>query len=195
MTDNKIKQLYTNNIQNLMASGEQNADFLALSAALISQTLLSGNKVLTCGDTLSTMIAQHFAGILVNYYETERPCLPAIALSNTVQNCAINQPDNSLMVDVFARQIRAIGNEQDILVVFSLNNRELSIKSAIEAALTNDVQVIAFTSDDGGEIAGLLGENDIEIRLPTNKPSRTLEIQLFTVHLLSELIDEVIFSM
>jgi len=195
MTDNKIKQLYTNNIQNLMASGEQNADFLALSAALISQTLLSGNKVLTCGDTLSTMIAQHFAGILVNYYEIERPCLPAIALSNTAQHCALEQRDDNLMVEVFARQIRAIGNPQDILVVFSLNNRELSIKSAIEAALTNDVQVIAFTSDDGGEIAGLLGENDIEIRLPTNKPSRTLEIQLFTVHVLSELIDEVIFSM
>ena len=141
------------------------------------------------------MIAQHFAGILVNYYEIERPCLPAIALSNTAQHCSLEQVDNSLMVEVFARQIRAIGNEQDILVVFSLNNRELSIKSAIEAALTNDIQVIAFTSDDGGEIAGLLGENDIEIRLPTNKPSRTLEIQLFTVHVLSELIDEVIFSM
>lgn len=195
MTDNKIKQLYTSNIQNLMASGEQNADFLALSAALISQTLLSGNKVLTCGDTLCSMIAQHFAGILVNYYEIERPCLPAIALSNTAQHCSLDQVDNSLMVEVFARQIRAIGHEQDILVVFSLNNRELSIKSAIEAALTNDIQVIAFTSDDGGEIAGLLGENDIEIRLPTNKPSRTLEIQLFTVHVLSELIDEVIFSM
>jgi DnaA initiator-associating protein len=195
MTDNKIKQLYTNNIQNLMASGEQNADFLALSAALISQTLLSGNKVLTCGDTLSSMIAQHFAGILVNYYEIERPCLPAIALSNTAQHCALDQRDDNLMVEVFARQIRAIGNAQDILVVFSLNNKEPSIKSAIEAALTNDVQVIAFTSDDGGEIAGLLGENDIEIRLPTNKPSRTLEIQLFTVHVLSELIDEVIFSM
>lgn len=195
MTDNKIKQLYTNNIQNLMASGEQNADFLALSAALISQTLLSGNKVLTCGDTLSSMIAKHFAGILVNYYEIERPCLPAIALSNTAQHCSLDQRDDNLMTEVFARQIRAIGNAQDILVVFSLNNRELSIKSAIEAALTNDVQVIAFTSDDGGEIAGLLGENDIEIRLPTNKPSRTLEIQLFTVHVLSELIDEVIFSM
>jgi DnaA initiator-associating protein len=195
MTDNKIKQLYTNNIQNLMASGEQNADFLSLSAALISQTLLSGNKVLTCGDTLSSMIAQHFAGILVNYYEIERPCLPAIALSNTAQHCALDQRDDNLMVEVFARQIRAIGNAQDILVVFSLNNKEPSIKSAIEAALTNDVQVIAFTSDDGGEIAGLLGENDIEIRLPTNKPSRTLEIQLFTVHVLSELIDEVIFSM
>ncbi len=45
-------------------------------------------------------------------------------------------------------QIRAMGNAQDILVVFSINNRELSIKSAIEAALTNDIQVIAFTSDD-----------------------------------------------
>lgn len=195
MTENKIKQLYTSNIQNLMASGEQNADYLALSAALISQTLLSGNKVITCGAPLSKMVAQHFAGILVNYYEIERPCLPAISLSDQILDCSPHTTTSDHFVDVYARQIRAIGNEQDILVVFSINNREPEIKSAVESALTNDVQVVAFTSNDGGEIAGLLGDNDIEIRLPTITPSRTLEIQLFTVHVLCELIDEVIFSM
>ena len=195
MNDNKIKQLYTSNIQNFIASGEQNADNLALSAALVSQTLLSGNKVVTCGDTLGHMMAEHFASILVNYYEIERPCLPAIALNDRVHHCSPYADPNDDRNDVYARQIRAIGNDQDILVVFSLNNREPSIKSAIEAALTRDIKIIAFTSDDGGEIAGLLGDNDIEIRLPTNKPSRTLEIQLFTIHVLSELIDEVIFSM
>jgi len=195
MNDNKIKQLYTSNIQNFIASGEQNADNLALSAALISQTLLSGNKVITCGETLGQMMAQHFASILVNYYEIERPCLPAIALSEKMHHCSLTEDQHAESIELYARQIRAIGNAQDILVVFSLNNREPSIKAAIEAALTNDIKVVAFTSDDGGEISGLLGENDIEIRLPTNKPSRTLEIQLFTVHVLSELIDEVIFSM
>ena len=195
MTDNKIKQLYTSNIQNLMASGEQNADFLALSAAFISQTLLAGNKVITCGAPLSRMVAEHFSGILVNYYEIERPCLPAISLSSQILNCAIDADSQQQGSDVYARQIRAISSAQDILVVFSINNKEPEIKAAIEAALTNDIQVIAFTCHDGGEIAGLLGENDIEIRLPTMKPSRTLEIQLFTVHVLSELIDEVIFSM
>ncbi len=195
MNDNKIKQLYTSNIQNFIASGEQNADNLALSAALIAQTLLSGNKVLCCADSMAQMMSEHFAGILVNFYEVERPCLPAIALSDTVQHCSPENIDISSFYDRFARQVRAIGNDQDILVVFSLNNKEPSIKAAVEAALTSDIKVIAFTSDDGGEIAGLLGDNDIEIRLPTNKPSRTLEIQLFTIHVLSELIDEVIFSM
>lgn len=195
MNDNKIKQLYTSSIQNFIASGDQNSDNIALSAALIAQTLLSGSKVITCGDNLTKMLASHLSGILVNHFEIERPCLPAIALNNEIQHCSPYDSDPQLVAEVFARQIRAIGNEQDILVVFSLNNREPSIKSAIEAALTRDIKVIAFTSDDGGEIAGLLGENDIEIRLPTNKPSRTLEVQLFMVHVLSELIDEVIFSM
>lgn len=195
MNDNKIKQLYTSNIQNFIASGEQNADNIALSAALIAQTLLSGNKVLCCADSMAKMMSEHFAGILVNFYEIERPCLPAIALTDSVQHCSPDNIDSNSFHDRFARQIRAIGNEQDILVVFSLNNREPSIKAAVEAALTRDIKVVAFTSDDGGEIAGLLGDNDIEIRLPTNKPSRTLEIQLFTTHVLSELIDEVIFSM
>lgn len=195
MTDNKIKQLYTSNIQNLMASAEQNSDYLALSAALISQTLLSGNKVISCGANLGKMMAEHFAGILVNHFEIERPCLPAVALSDAVIHCSLDADMPQQQLEVYARQIRAIGAEQDILVVFSLTNREPSIKSAIEAALTRDIKVIAFTSEDGGEIAGLLGDNDIEIRLPTNKPSRTLEVQLFTIHVLSELIDDVIFSM
>lgn len=195
MNDNKIKQLYTSSIQNFIASGEQNADNIALSAALIAQTLLSGNKVLCCADSQANMMAEHFASILINYFEFERPCLPAIALSNTVQTCDLEGVDLPSFHSRFARQIRAIGADQDILIVFSLSNREPSIKAAIEAALTNDIKVIALTSDDGGEIAGMLGENDIEIRLPTNKPSRTLEIQMFTIHVLSELIDEVIFSM
>ncbi|GAA0294057.1 SIS domain-containing protein [Psychrosphaera haliotis] len=195
MNDNKIKQLYTSNIQNFIASGDQNADNIALSAAVIAQTLLSGNKVITCADSMAKMMAEHFAGILVNFYEIERPCLPAISLNDHVQNCGQEEINLSHFQDRFARQIRAIGNEQDVLVVFSLNNKEPSIKAALETALTRDIKVVAFTSDDGGEIAGMLGDNDIEIRLPTNKPSRTLEIQLFTVHVLSELIDEVIFSM
>lgn len=195
MTENKIKQLYTSNVQNLIASSEQNADFLALSAALIAQTLLSGNKVLSCGSNTSKMLAEHFAGLLVNHFEIERPCLPAISLSSQLYTCSSDALDSTQNNEIYARQIRAIGVEQDLLVVFSLTNREPSIKSAVEAALTKDIKVIAFTSDDGGEIAGLLGENDIEIRLPTNKPSRTLEVQLFSLHALTELIDEVIFSM
>ena len=48
-------------------------------------------------------------------------------------------------LDVYGRQIRAIGNEQDILVIFSVNNKEpMQSKSAIEAALTRDIQVVAF---------------------------------------------------
>jgi DnaA initiator-associating protein len=195
MNDNKIKQLYTSSIQNFIASGEENADNIALSAALIAQTLLSGNKVICCSDSQAKMMSEHFASILINYFEIERPCLPAIALSDTIQTCDHSGLELPNFHSRFARQIRAIGQAQDILVVFSLNNREPSIKAALEAAVTNDIVVIAFTSDDGGEIAGMLGENDIEIRLPTNKPSRTLEIQLFTIHVLSELIDEVIFSM
>lgn len=194
MTEDKIRQLYTSNVQNLIASSEQNADYLALAAALIAQTLLSGNKVLCCGSNSSNMLAQHFSALLVNYYEIERPCLPAIALSNQLHNCTPEQTQTPFE-EVFSRQIRAIGQSHDVLVVFSLNNKEPSIKAAVETALTKDIKVVAFTSDDGGEMSGLLGENDIEIRLPTKKTSRTLEVQLFTVHALCELIDEVIFSM
>ena len=55
------------------------------------------------------------------------------------------------------------------------------------------MKVIVMVGDDGGELVGLLGPNDVEIRTPSKRPSRIIESHLTNLHCLSELIDLTLF--
>jgi DnaA initiator-associating protein len=100
-----------------------------------------------------------------------------------------NDHDN----DKFSRQVRAFAQQGDLLVVFAIDGNEKNIISAVEAALTKDMKVVALVGDEGGELIGLLGPNDVEILTPSKRPSRILESHLFNIHCLSQLIDNTLF--
>ena len=63
----------------------------------------------------------------------------------------------------------------------------------MEAAVTRDMTIIALTGKDGGEMAGLLGENDVEIRIPSHRTARIHEVHMLTLHCLCDLTDQVLF--
>ncbi|WP_125778614.1 SIS domain-containing protein [Pseudoalteromonas rubra] len=186
-----IKEIFTESIQAQIAAGEALPEVLESTAYAIAQCLINGNKLICCGVPSCHMIAEHFSNLLVNYFETERPCLPALTLSQTQIN--LSNSDESQGADYFARQVRAISNQNDLLFVVAIDGHEKSVISAVEAALTSDLNVIALIGDDGGELTGLLGPNDVEIRVPSKRASRILETHLFTVHCLSQLIDNILF--
>lgn len=186
-----IKTTFTESIQAQIAAGEVLPEALESGALSIAQTLLNGSKLLCCGYASCDMLAKHFSGLLVNFYETERPCLPAIPLTSEQRQLINSQvsEDN----DLFARQVRAFGQSGDILVAISIDGHEKAVISAIEAALTKDMKIIALVGDDGGELTGLLGPNDVEIRVPSKRPSRIVEAHLFNSHCLAQLVDNILF--
>jgi DnaA initiator-associating protein len=185
-----IKEIFTESIQVQIAAGEVLPSALEAAAFTIAQSLINGNKLICCGTASCHMLAQHMAGILINY-ETERPCLPAIALSQ--EHINLGQSTQSDDQETFARQIRAFAQQGDLLLVLAINGNEKNIISAVEAALTKDMKVIVMVGDDGGELVGLLGANDVEIRVPSKRPSRIIESHLVNLHCLSELVDLTLF--
>ncbi len=56
-----------------------------------------------------------------------------------------------------------------------------------------DMTIIAFTGKDGGEMAGLLGEHDVENCIPSHRTARIHEVHMVTLHRLCDLIDQVLF--
>ena len=46
---------------------------------------------------------------------------------------------------------------------------------------------------DGGELAGLLGPQDVEIRIPSHRSARIQEMHMLTVNCLCDLIDNTLF--
>ncbi|KAH8256827.1 hypothetical protein KR044_006290 [Drosophila immigrans] len=152
------------------------------------QSLLNGNKILCCGNGTSAANAQHFAASMINRFETERPSLPAIALN--ADNVVLTAISNDRLHDeVYAKQVRALGHTGDVLLAISTRGNSRDIVKAVEAAVTRDMTIVALTGYDGGELAGLLGQQDVEIRIPSHRSSRIQEMHMLTVNCLCDLID------
>ncbi|HDN68981.1 MAG TPA: phosphoheptose isomerase, partial [Gammaproteobacteria bacterium] len=161
----------------------------AQAASLISVALDKGGKILSCGNGGSAGDAQHFSSELLNRFEMERPGLPAVALttdSSTLTSIA-NDYDYG---QIFSKQILALGNPGDVLLAISTSGNSDNICKAVEAAHTRHMQVVALSGRDGGNMAALLQEADIEIRVPATSTARTQEVHLLVIHCLCDLIDQ-----
>lgn len=188
----RIKSNFTENIQIQIAASELLAGPIEHAGMVMVHSLLAGNKILSCGNGGSASHAQLFSSLLLNRYETERPSLPAIALSTDTST--ITSIANDYHYDeVFSKQLRALGNNNDVLLAISTSGNSRNVIKAIENAVSRDMPIIALTGQDGGDIAGLLGENDVEIRVPSSRTSRIQEVHLLVIHTLCEIIDTTLF--
>ncbi|MGL1957799.1 MAG: phosphoheptose isomerase [Colwellia sp.] len=188
----QIKGNFTESIQIQIEASEVLAASIEHAGMIMVQSLLSGQKILSCGNGGSAGHAQHFSSQLINKYETERPSLPAISLST--DNVAITSIANDYQYDeIFSKQVRALGNNGDVLLAISTSGSARNVVKAIESAVSRDMPIIALTGGDSDDIAGLLGENDVEIRVPSTRASRIQEVHLIVIHCLCEIIDTTLF--
>jgi D-sedoheptulose 7-phosphate isomerase len=164
------------------------APVIASAAALMTRCLLDDGKILSCGNGGSAADAQHFSSELLNRFELERPGLPAMALttdSSTITSIA----NDYAFVEIFAKQVRALGQPADVLLAISTSGNSENIVRAIHAAHERGVRVVALTGRDGGAIADTLGAEDIEIRVPAERTCRIQEVHLLVIHCICDLID------
>ncbi|GGD51086.1 D-sedoheptulose-7-phosphate isomerase [Lacimicrobium alkaliphilum] len=187
-----IRDNFTESIQTKIAAIEILPEALEQATYMMVQTLIAGQKILCCGSGGSAMDAQQFASLLLNRFEGDRPSLPALALSCDAATitCAA---DEASYDEIFSKQIRALGQSNDILLAISADGNSRNIIMAMEAALNRDMTIIALTGKDGGEMAGLLGPNDLEVRVPSNKSQRIHEVHQLVIHTLCNGIDNCLF--
>jgi D-sedoheptulose 7-phosphate isomerase len=162
------------------------APVISAAAATMTRCLLEDGKILSCGNGGSAADAQHFSSELLNRFELERPGLPAMALT-TDSSTLTSIANDYAFVEIFAKQVRALGQPGDVLLAISTNSE--NVIRAIRAAHERDMSVVALTGRDGGTIAGTLGANDFEIRVPAERTCRIQEVHLLAIHCLCDLID------
>lgn len=189
---NKIRHYFTESIQTQIVAAESLANSMESAAMLLVNTLLEDGKVLCCGDGIAAAIAQIFATKLVNKFDTERPSLPAMAL--TADNVLLTSIASSEQYDhVYAKQISAFGQSGDILVAICNNDSNSTVVKAIEMAVRRNLSIILFTNDNDEETAGLLGDNDIKISVPSTQIAHIEEVHMLVLNCLCYLIDQVLF--
>lgn len=176
--------------QNAMASL---CELIEFASQKIVQALLNDKKILSCGNGGSAGDAQHFASEMLNRFERERPALPAIAM--TTDTFTITSVANDYHYDeIFSKQLRALGQSGDILLAYTTSGNSTNVVKAVTTAHDKDIAVIAVTGKDGGTLSAILGEEDIELRVPSNSTARIQEVHLLITHCLCDLIDHQLFG-
>ncbi len=189
----RIKSLFNESIQTKIAAVDLLTEPVARAGEAMVQSLLNGHKILACGNGGSAGDAAHFSSEMLNRFERERPSLPAIALTTDTPTLTSISNDYSYN-EVFAKQIRALGQPGDILLAISTSGNSKNVIAAMEAALNRDMIIVALTGRDGGNMAGLLGPNDVEVRVPSNSTARIQEVHLLVIHCLCDYIDRRLFG-
>jgi phosphoheptose isomerase len=189
----RIKDHFSQSIQTKIEAADLLPQKIAQAGILMAETILTGKKILACGNGGSAADSQHFAAELINRFESERPSLPAIALTTDTSTLTSIANDYSYE-EIFSKQIKALGQQSDVLLAISTSGNSANVAQAIHAAKARGLFVVALTGKDGGTIANLLQNDDIEIRVPAQQTSRIQETHLLIIHCLCDLIDYRLFA-
>ncbi len=184
----RVRDNFNDSIKLKTESVDLLAPLIVKAAASMADSLLQEHKILSCGNGGSAADAQHFSSEMLNRFEMERPGLPAIALT-TDSSTMTSIANDYQYADIFSKQIRALGQTGDILLAFSTSGESHNIIHAIDAAHDRGMIVIALTGREGGQIAHLMQEQDVEIRVPSWSTARIQEVHLMIIHSLCDLID------
>jgi len=152
-------------------------------------TLKNNGKILFCGNGGSAADAQHLAAELSGRFYFDRPPLRAEALHvNTSFLTAV--ANDYAYEEVFARMVRALGDDGDTVVGLSTSGNSSNILRAFDAAKALKMNVIAFTGTGGGKMRE---QADVLLNVPSNDTPRIQESHILLGHLLCELIESRMF--
>ena len=156
-------------------------------------SLLNNGKILSCGNGGSAGDAQHFSAELLNRFEKERPGLPAMALTTDSSTLTAIANDYSYE-EIFSKQVSALGQAGDVLLAISTSGNSANVAAAMKAAQEREMLSVVLSGNYGGTMAVLLGDQDVEIRVPSRRTARIQEVHLVVIHCLCDFIDTQLFG-
>jgi D-sedoheptulose 7-phosphate isomerase len=171
-------------IKNLESLRALEPDILR-AAELVQRCLLGGGKLLACGNGGSAGDVSDFATEFTCRFVDDRRPYPAINL--TADGSLLTATGNDYGFDqVFARQVRAYGKPEDVLIALSTSGRSANIVKALEEARRGGLKSIALLGRDGGDARGMA---TVELIVPGAVTARIQEAHKFLLHVICELVD------
>jgi D-sedoheptulose 7-phosphate isomerase len=159
-------------------------------ADLIIESYKKGKKVILFGNGGSAADAQHIAAELVGKYKMVRDPLPAMAL--TVNTSILTACANDFGYEfVFAKQVRAIAEEGDVVIGISTSGTSPNVLEAIKAAKEIGAHTVGFTGEGGSELGKMV---DICLAVPSKDTPRIQESHITAGHIICFLVEREIFG-
>ena len=150
----------------------------------------AGNRVYFAGNGGSAADAQHLAAEFSGRFYTDRQALPAEALHCNTSYLTAVANDYSYD-EIYARLIRGIAHQGDVLVGLSTSGNSGNIIKAFEAAREKKVITIGFTGETGGKMKSL---SDYLFNIPSTDTPRIQESTYLAGHIVCELVEKEYFK-
>lgn len=159
---------------------------LEQAATFVGDALLSGHKLMLCGNGGSASDSAHIATEFTCRFCDDRRPYPAMAL--TVDGGLMTAIGNDYHFnDLFKRQVTAFGHEGDIFIGISTSGNSQNVLEALKEAKRLHIKTIALLGKEGGFTKGIA---DIEIIVPGTVTARIQEAQKFLLHVLCEMVEK-----
>lgn len=164
---------------------------MASAAWVIRDTLLGGGKLLVGGSGTGCALSQLFASTLLSRLSMERPPLPVMPIGTDASILGAIA-DVYGFAEALARHIQAVASPGDTVVL--VTGAGTGLAPAVRAAHAREARVVLLGGASGQDTGSPLGEDDIEIRIPSEEHARTSECQLLVLNCLVELVEREIFG-
>jgi len=185
----KIVQSFVDSADLKVRFIKENVDRIISVVEVITKAIKKGNKIILFGNGGSAADAQHIAAEFVNRFLTERPPLPALAL--TTDTSVITSIGNySDFSDIFYKQIRALGAKGDVAIGLSTSGNSLNVVKAFQAAKEMGIKTVGITGKNGGEIAKIV---DYLLNVGSDSTPRIQEVHITIGHIICEMVDYLLF--
>lgn len=164
---------------------EKNIKAINNAANLMSESIMTNGKIISCGNGGSMCDAMHFAEELTGKFRDERKPLPAIAISDPSHITCVGNDYG--FEHIFSKYIDGLGNSNDVLLAISTSGNSKNILKATQSAKKKKMKVIALTGNHGGKLSEI---SDVEIRVPhIGYSDRIQEIHIKIIHIIILLIE------
>jgi len=169
---------------------EKNIDKILEVSKIIANAFNDSKKLILFGNGGSSTDASHIAAEFINRFKRERPGLPAIALNTdmAVITSIANDYDFS---EIFAKQLKAISNEGDIVIALSTSGNSPNIIKAMDVARKKRLTTVAFTGSKGDKFAS---KATYAFIVPSDNTPRIQETHITIGHVICQMVEEILFE-
>ncbi len=183
--EDKISSAISRHIAAASALAADTSAVRAIAEA-VSGTVLSGGKILVCGNGGSAADSQHIAAELVGRFKKERRAIGAVAL--TTDTSILTSIGNDYGFDsIFERQVEALGRKGDLLIAISTSGSSPNVLKAAVKAKECGLTVVGFFGKKGGAI---LPHCDLAFLAPETDTPRVQEMHILAAHIICELAED-----
>ena len=138
-----------------------------LAVQAVFSCLTNGGKVMVTGVGATQPLALYATSLLLGRFERERPELAALTLGL--------HSHNGIGDRGIAREVRALGVSEDLLLVISTKGAEASLGAAVDAAHERDMTVVALFGGASPEVGQPPPDPELAWCVPGGQPGLSSE--------------------